>query len=374
MKKKILFLITTLTGGGAEKILIETVSNLDKDKYDIEIKTILNRGIYINQIPQNVKYSYIFNDANVFSKIYFSFLLRMLKIIPSKIQYKMFIKNKYDIEIAYLEGAPTKLISGSYNTQSKKIAWVHVDPKILPYSRKAYLGLEQERKAYMCFDKICCVSSEVKKSLDSLFNTNEISIVQLNVLDEKEIIQKSLENIPEFLFKNDYLNLITIGRLAPQKNYQLLLKVCKKLKEQGYNFNLYILGDGLEKNLLSKYIKDNQLSNNVKLLGFLKNPYPYIIKCDMFVCSSVTEGFSTVVTESIILGVPVITTDCAGMKDIFGNSKCGIITENSFEGLYQGLLNVMNDDEVINNLNKNVKNRQQFFNLKCRLREIENIL
>ena len=91
------------------------------------------------------------------------------------------------------------------------------------------------------------------------------------------------------------------------------------------------------KDTYQKFIDDNKLNDCVELTGFIDNPYPLLKKADLFVCSSLTEGFSTVVSEAIFLGTPVLTTDCAGMKDILGDSEFGLIVENNENGLYEGL-------------------------------------
>lgn len=371
--KKIIFLIPNLNGGGAEKILLDTVKNLDKKKYSIEIKCIFNKGLLIGDIPDDVEYSYIFDwfkEENLFTKILLSLILRILKIIPADILYLLFIKKQYDLEIAFLEGISTKIISGSYNV-SKKIAWVHIDPLKLHYSKKAYINTNSEKRAYQSFDKICCVSSDVKKSLDYLYDTCSKSIVQLNVLNDQQVKRDSLKEIEEFRFENNNFNIISVGRLMPQKNFQMLLKVVNDLIKENFKINLYILGEGFEREKLEKYIDENNLKDNIKLLGFISNPYPYINKSDLFICSSITEGFSTVVSESIVLGVPVLTTDCAGMRDILNESEYGLIVENNENGLKKGLVKILTDNEFYMLLKDKANERSAFFDKNKRIKELE---
>ena len=371
---RILFVTTTLDGGGAEKILLETVKELSfLKKYEIHVLSILGRGIYCDEIKQFVKYSYIFKNrfSKKFNRVYFSLLLRLLKIIPAQIQHKIFVKMKYDLEIAFLEGAPTKLVSGG---NAKKFAWVHVDPISFPNSKKAYIFPFMEKITYKKYDKILCVSSDVRKNMITKFSLNEKNIFfQMNILNEKQVIKKSVEYIPADI--SNGINLVTIGRLAPQKNYGMLLKVVNELiNEDNIDFKLYIIGEGEERNDLQEFINTNHLDNNVFLLGFIDNPYPYIKYSDLFVCSSIAEGFSTAVTESLILGVPVVTTDCAGMRDLLGNSEYGIICENSYKGLYESLYMILTNNDLLKQYKSKAKERSNYFSKEKRINEVIDLL
>ena len=110
------------------------------------------------------------------------------------------------------------------------------------------------------------------------------------------------------------------------------------------------------------------------LLGFKSNPYPYIAASDAFICSSRSEGFSTVATESLILGKPIFTVDCAGMKELFGNYECGMIVNNNEDDLYEMILNILIDTNKISKYNSNIFNRQKNFTLERRMMEIEDLI
>lgn len=372
---KVLFLITTLNGGGAEKILVDTVKALHND-YDITVMTILNRGIYIKDIKEICKYKYIFNDINanpLVKRIYFSLILRVLKIMPAKWQYNLFIHEKYNYEVAFLEGTPTKLLSGSTSI-AHKYAWVHIDPKVLPVSTKAFINLGQERNAYKKFEMVACVSKTVRESMHSKFNLPERkTCVQFNILDEKLVLEKATQGANDIRTDNQF-KLISIGRFMPQKNYLSLLSVCKKLKDDGEDYHLTLVGDGPQKNEIEAYISDNDLSRHVWITGFLPNPYPLLSKSNLFVCSSITEGFSTVVSEAIILGIPVLTTDCAGMDDILGHSEYGIIVENNEIALYEGIKQVIDDHNIYEYYKGKAIERSGFFKKERRIQELKTLI
>ena len=170
------------------------------------------------------------------------------------------------------------------------------------------------------------------------------------------------------------LTMVTIGRLVPQKGYDRLLPILLKLKKEGYKFSLNILGEGKERNSLENFIQKHQLQDIVRLIGFCENPYPYLKNSDLFVCSSRSEGYSTVITEALILGIPVITTNCAGMNELLESGKYGMITENTDEALYIGLKRLMDNPTKIVEYKKLAIQRGTYFTLQNRMIYINNIL
>ena len=370
--KKILFCIESLCGGGAEKVFTTLLKHIDKSKFDITVLLVTETGIYVDEVKKYCNVKSMLPDYNklnnFFDKIKYKLDYKFIYSADSKKVYKKYIRKEYDVEIAFIEGFATKLIANSPNKSSKKYAWVHTDLINNPWTEIVYESVGEERKCYKKFDKVFCVSSNVKDAFDKKYNTNN-SLVQYNPVDEKEIIQKSKEFT---VYKQADLQLVTLGRLVPQKGYDRLLRCVKKLKDQGYNsFHIWILGDGIEKEELEKYIDVHGLRKFVTLLGFKENPYPYIAASDGFICSSRSEGFSTVATESLILGKPIYTVDCAGMKEIFDDIACGIIVNNDQDSLYK-LLKIILMNE--NNFLIGIQKRQEYFLLDSRIKEIENLL
>jgi glycosyltransferase involved in cell wall biosynthesis len=166
-----------------------------------------------------------------------------------------------------------------------------------------------------------------------------------------------------------------VGKLTKVKGFERLAKIHKRLLDEGINNRLYILGIGEEKENLKKYIEDNSLENTLILLGYKTNPYKYVKKCDLYVCSSYSEGFSTSVTESLIVGTPVVTTLCSGMTELLGeNNEYGIVTENDEEALYQGVKGILtNSGDLIKYANSALK-RSENFSTKKTTGAVENML
>lgn len=367
--KKILFVVESLSGGGAEKVLTTLIKNLNKNKYDITVFAVVKTGIYVKEIEQYCQLKYGLKDYNeycFFGKFYYRIKLKLIYKINPKIVYKWLIKDKYDTEIAFVEGFNTKLVGASNNKKSKKLSWVHTDMLKNRDADRQYSNQEEHLNCYKKYNKIFAVSEGVKKAFIKKFNYENIE-VQYNPIDEQEIIKKSN---PSIEYDNNCINLITIGRLTNQKGYDRLLRIMTKLKN--YNCKLYILGEGELRKQFEGYIKQQNLHDKVTLLGFQKNPYQYLPNASAFICSSYTEGFSTVATESLILNLPIITTDCAGMKELFGVYECGSICHNDEDSLYESIKKILDHSHVLNDYKLQIKERKKYFQLKKRMREIEN--
>ena len=372
-KKKVLFMINSMYGGGAEKIFQTLLNNLEPSKYDITVYSVNQCKIDHKYYPENIKYKYIFGEidestgqiSKIITKIKNKINLSRYEKDSPETFYKRFIKEKYDVEVAFIEGYATKIISGSNNKDSKKIAWVHIDLMENPWTEVAYHSLEEEKECYQKYDNILGVSEEVVKAFEKRMDISDTVSVQYNPVDDIEINQKAkMENI-EYPF-------VTIGRLVDQKGYDRLLHIVNELKDH-FKFCIRILGEGSDREKLEDYIKKNDLEDYVKLLGFQNNPYPYIKAADAFICSSRSEGFSTVATEAMILQKPIFTTDCAGMKELFGEYDCGMICENSKDGLKRMLEEVF-AKENFDEYQQDIKKRSEFFKLERRMKEISDII
>ncbi|MEG1705654.1 MAG: glycosyltransferase [Clostridia bacterium] len=387
--KKVLFLIHTLNGGGAEKVLVNLITHLDKEKYDITVMTIVNEGIYIDKILDipGVKYKYIFNTffdkfrkdkEYKYNKYYIKLMNIIWTIYKFIIKYfkisKIVITEKYDIEVAFLEGMCAKIIANSNNKEAKKIAWIHTDLNKLTKSSLTFKNKQEEIECYKKFDKIICVSKGVRKQFAKKMGFSDKVIVKLNAINSEEILKLSREKVTDIKKPEGFL-IVSVGRLIPEKGYDRLLSIHKRLIEEGIKHTLWIIGDGNDKEILQKYIIDNNLQKTAKLLGFKDNPYSYIKLSDLFVCSSRVEGLSTVLCEAMILSKPIVTTRCPGVSELLGNTnKYAFITKNEEEDLYFGLKLVLTDKEIYNKYVKRAKEKSSSFVLEESVKEIEQVL
>lgn len=334
---KILFFIDELTGGGAEKVLRTLVNNMDQQKFQITVHT-LNAADPGELLAPGIRYKAINRCKSTWGRKLFSYWIRLCAEL--KWLYPLYIKDDYDIEVAYLECGPTKILAGSTNQKAKKLAWVHCDLS----KRPGMMAQADKLKGYYdAYDQVVCVAESVKESYVSAFGKDPQAVVLHNVNDETEILTKAAAFE---VTKTEDCTFLSVGRLSYEKGNDRLLEACGRLKQDGYRFQLWIVGDGDEREALRKFASENGLTSCVTFWGFQNNPYPYMRAADAVVCPSRYEGFSTVMTEAMILGKAAITTPCSGMQELLGDSEFGLIAEDSVEGLYRGMKKMLDDPQL----------------------------
>ena len=378
-KKKILFLIESMSGGGAEKVLSTLLEHIDNTKFDITLCCVCNTGKYIKVVKPYVNFTYIMpeiDNSSIVKKFLYKLKYKFIyNWLPLKWVYQWFIPHHSDIEIAFVEGFATKLLSHSTNIKAKKIAWVHCDMLNFHWTESLFKNLSEEEKCYQSYQQIITVSNTAQASFKKQFtNVTKPVLTLYNPINSTEIIEKSTAAILMPPKTEGTIRLVSTGRFTQPKAYDRLLRIVSKLIQENYNIELWLLGDGELRHDLEYIIKELHLESVVTLLGFQSNPYAYLSKCDLFVCSSLSEGYSTAVTEALILGLPVITTNCSGMHELLKDGECGIITENSEEALYLGLKELLNNPYQLKVLKVKSEERGQEFSLHNLVSSIENLL
>ena len=333
---KILFLMDTLCAGGAEKVLRTLVNNMDQEKFHITVQTLEKEDPAGLLVP-GVRYQAINRCKTGLGKKLCSYWIRLCAEL--KWLYPLYIRDDYDIEVAYLECGPTKFLAHSTNKKARKIAWVHCD---LAIKEGMAAQTDKLKKYYQRYDQVVCVSENVRDSFRRMFGDVPESLVLHNVNDEGDIWEKAEAfEVPH----RSVADLVAVGRLAEQTGFDRLIEACAMLKKDGRDFHLRILGEGPERTRLEEQIRRDGLEDCVELMGQQSNPYPYIKGAGVLVCSSRYEGLSTAVTEALILGKPVVTTPCTGMEELLGDSEYGLITTDSIEGLCEGLKTLLDNPE-----------------------------
>ena len=369
--KKIVFGITSLQLGGAERVLVDLANELSKNnEYDITIFTIYGKGELEKQVSSKVNIKSIYQESyNELSKIKQKILAPLSILIGKNRIYKKYIKNKYDIEIAFLEGPITRIFSCGKNLKNK-IAWVHNDISLVfGNGIKSKIKRKIDENLYNKFKKLIFVSKNNLKSFEQTYknNTSEKQVIY-NYIDSENVLEKSkIETQMEI--DNNQINLISVARLVPQKALDRLIKVHKRLINENILHNIYIIGDGPEKDNLKQLIKDNNCENSVKLLGKKENPYPYMKQADYICLLSEFEGYGMVLEEAKILNKNILITDTAAKEAVENYNKAKIFA-NSENGIYEGLKSILsstNKQQVENS------NEEQYNNLKI-IEEVKKIL
>ncbi len=366
MKTKVMFLIHDLGQGGAEKVLINLVNSLDSSVFDITVIALFAGGINEHFLNDNVHYKTIFKKMLPANS-------KWMKLFTPKQLHKMYIHDSYDIEISYLEGPCARIISGCENKNAKLVAWIHTKFLTEKEIYNSFRSAKEANASYNRFDLIVSVSKDVDKNFCNLIHYKRNHTVLYNAIDSTQIRILAKENVRNIY--NDTFNIITVGSLKKVKRIDRLLSIAKKLKDEGYRFHLYILGRGPLEKEFSDYIYNHRLSDSVTLLGYDSNPYKYVSKCDLFVCSSQTEGFSTAATEALVVGTPVCTVDVSGMREMLGdNNEYGLITENSEEALYEGILSFLTRSEMLQEYKARAVDRGNYFSIDSTVVQVEKTL
>lgn len=356
--KKVLFLIYKLVGGGAEKVLVDIVNHIDHTLYDVTVMTIADCSSDAHLLNSNIKYDYIFKGRWKEDRAFF----KLFKRASPQFLHQFLIKDQYDIEISALEGIPAKIISGCQNTSTKKIAFIHADASNIAWPSNRYKDFYQEYDSYNHFDHLIFVSNNTRKKFIEKFNIELIkTVVIYNPFDFQKIEKMSLEQIDDYKKTSNFL-FCAIGRLESVKGFDRLIDAFHEMHKQFPYASLLIIGEGKERDFLSKKINEHKLNNHITLLGYRTNPYKYLKFSDCYICSSRSEGLSSTVIEAMILNVPIIATDCGGMDEILKEYQKGIIVNNETEGLIRGMGQFLNEIRGSNKINKEVNqnNLQKF--------------
>ena len=246
------------------------------------------------------------------------------------------LKGKYDVEIAFLEGPITRIFSYK-NKNAKKMAWIHNDiSQVFGKGLKSKLKRILDKKIYSKYDKLIFVSKDNKEKFKEIYpNINVDKQVIYNYIDKEKVSRKA-ENGQDIEFDKDVINFVTVTRLVEQKAIDRLIKVHKKLIDNGYYHKIYVIGDGPEREKLEDLVKENNVNETFLLLGKKENPYPYMKNATYFCLLSKFEGYGMVIEEAKILNKPIIITDTAA-REALANYKNSKILDNTEEGIYKGL-------------------------------------
>lgn len=365
--QKMLFLIHDLGQGGAEKVLVNLVNNMDTEKFDITVMTLFDVGVNRQFLNKYIKYKSVFRKMLPGNS-------HFMKLLSPQAMHQTLIKEHYDVEVAYLEGPCSRIISGCKDKDTKLVSWIHIEQKTKNRVAQGFRSFKEACGCYNKFNQIVCVSETVKKDFLSLIPTDVNTGVFYNTNESSKIMALSFEMVENSLFSNQEIKLVGVGKLLKSKGFDRILKITKRLRKENYPVHLYILGIGPEETNLKQFVKENGMNGYVDFLGYQTNPYKYVARCDLFICASYAEGFSTAATEALIVGTPVCTVDVSGMKEMLGDhNEYGIVTANDDEALYQGIRKMISEPDMLVHYKKMAKERGTSFSTEATVKAVEDM-
>ena len=298
-----------------------------------------------------------------------------MKLLTPKQLHSLFVKEKYDIEIAYLEGPASRIISGCQDPETKLVAWIHIEQNSAEDAACSFRSVKEAISCYDRFDRIIGVSEGVRRTFLKVLPVKAPMQVLYNTNESSAIIRRSKELVDDGLFIDSEIKLVGVGKLLKHKGFDRMARIVKRLDSEGYPVHLYALGVGPLRDELERYRVKNHLEEKITLLGYQTNPYKYVSKCDLFVCASFAEGFSTAATEALIVGTPVCSVEVSGMKEMLGeHNEWGIVTENNEEALYQGIKDLLDHPDKLAHYKEKAIARGKSFSTENTVRAVEDML
>lgn len=377
VKKKILIVNDLLLGGGVERLMMDLVNNWH-EKYDITIMTYDYFEDFANIYPSDVQYisasvkrKY---QGNTIKKIY----NKIQKMVFNKWFSFSFARKHFDVIIAIKDGWILQKVA-EMNNAPLKYAWVHTDYNSYYYTFDMFGGPKNERECMKKFNQIVCVSQDIKRGIIDVLGDPGNLIVKYNPIDIESILKKAEEPVVDVTPEHipGVTRFVTVGRLNHQKGYDLLLEACHMLEQDGLKFEVWIIGGeepwGDEHNRLYRSQKRLNLKN-VKFLGGRKNPYKYMRCADWFLSSSIFEGYSLVSQEAAVLDIPLLLTECSGVRELIGDSEYGIAMGISVLDIYQNMKRVIEHPEQREHYLEKIKERKHIINFTDRINEIEQLI
>lgn len=347
-KKRILFLMPSMGKGGAEKVLINLLNVIDREKFEIDLCVVKKTGVYLEQVPA---------DINVIILVRFLFLGRVFTYLQKRFNIQFFyrslvnmrLKKQYDVAVSYSDSSYTELLTYLPKKPNRLICWVHASyasySNYMKYYTPKYVS-KVIKNRYSKMDTIVFASRDAEKDFVSIFGKFKSTRVIYNVLDVNSVIGKSkdVKAIVPWVAKKDVVSVVAMGSLFPVKGYDMLIKACRTLKSQGLKFHLTILGDGYLRQDLERLVTESDLGDTVALAGFVKNPYASVAAADIYVMSSHSEALPTALCEAMILGKPVVATDCNGCNEIIKKGMYGVQVKRNSESISAGLRYLIKDE------------------------------
>lgn len=370
--KHLLFLMSDLEGGGAEKALLELLKSIDYKQYKVSLCLILCRGVYIQEVPKEVKIITLFEseDSPRYQKVFRAYIEHKRTFPLSCLLHTKLRCLRYDVIISFMEGDPLLLHNFIVSRGRINITWVHCDLYNYHYSKSRFYAPVTEIDCYKKMDKIVFVSQIAKNNFSKLFDVDASKYSLYNILDLDRVRKLALTGISS----RRLFTITAIGSLIEVKGIDRLVRVAKRLKDDGSTFCIQIVGRGKKEKELLELRNNLDLEQEVHFCGFQTNPYSYLNQSDLLVSTSISEGLSYVICEALALGVPVVATETAGAMELLEGGKYGILTNHNDEAIYQGIKEMMNNVDLRKMYSDKGKKRAESFSAQQIMSEFYKLL
>ena len=385
-KKKILIVAHHLTVGGVQKSLISALKVLDYDKYDVTLYLRKNRTDLIDFIDSRVKVVINEDSHHYYRKPYAialqakELLYKLInnkvkaeqakdalaeKIVEDSMQYEhstYFNSQHYDIAVAYVQGYIAGFVA-EHISADKKIVFFHTSTDD---------HHEMHERVLSEFDTVVALHKEQQALIEKWYPEAKEKIKIVGNYSDGDFVKQ--QSVVYEIKKEDRLCLCSCGRLAGVKGFDLAVQAAEILKNHGYDFMWYFVGDGPERKSLEKMISDKDLKDRVIITGMQKNPYPYMAACDIYVQPSYEEASPMTLSEVFILCKPVISTATVGGKKLIDDGANGLLCDISAEAIAQAIMDLANNKSMTKTIIENLELRDNLSELDLFRTQWENVL
>ena len=368
--KKSLFIVHSLCSGGAEKVLIDILKEFDYSKNEVTLILIKKEGRYINRLPKVVKMLSIHNQT-IFTRLTNKIFRNIgLYEFVTTLKLKTLNINNFDTIISFSHGDSIKYHTKVLKKAKRNITWVHCDM----WDRNKYEKVDKnlEKEYYQKMDLIVFVSNDAKIKFNLLYD-NALTIpttVIYNLIPVDKIIEMADSKVVSKLEK---FTICTVGRFYPEKSYDRLIRVAALLKQNKFDFEIWILGEGILMKKSQKLAIELNIDKEVIFMGFDENPYPFIKAADIFISTSKTEALPLVICEALCLGKPIISTKTTGPIELL-SGDFGILTDHDDKSIYDGIVKLIQNPELRNYYHKRALEKSKIFDSNYTMESIYNAL
>ena len=354
----LLFVAPNLGGGGAERALVHIINALDRARFQPHLALFQREGVFLGELASDVPvYEVQPTDRGLVHRNWLRIqaLGRLYdEVHPALVMSLLWQANAVMLLAAGLGHLLAPVV---INEQTAPQASLRADARrrlLWPIARRLY------RRASHVVAISQGIGAEIVDRLS--IAPGRVSVIH-NPVPVQQVVEQAREPVSFKISRAPAI--MAVGRLVPLKNYPLLLRaVALVLREQ--DVELYILGDGPEREPIERLAATLGMAAHVHLLGFLPNPYPYIAQADLFALSSDHEGFGNVLVEAMALGVPVVATDCPyGPREILAGGQYGLLVPPGDQrALADCLLSLLRDPHMRDRFGMEGRRRAEDFSIQ----------
>lgn len=369
--RKLLIIMESMQGGGAEKVLLDLLGAIDRSRYDITLLMVFRTGALLDRLPKDLKTIFLYPGKPKGLRRVIEHFVDGRDYLYRRDARKATEGMSWDVIASFMEGPALKIHNCIADKAPRNISWVHINLAVTHWTDYLYHNDRDEADEYRVMDRVVFVSRGALDSFSAKFGVtrDKLEVIH-NIIPSADIRRRSKEFVVD---KAERKVIVTVGRIVEQKRHDRLLEAIRRLKDSGEDVELRILGTGPLEEKMKAYAHELGIDDSVRFLGFQPNPYPHIAAADIFALSSDTEGYPTVVCEAMVLGKPIVSTAITGSNELL-EGGVGLLTELDPDSLADGIRSLLHSPEKARQLAENALAASGQFRTESVLEKVYQVL